>query len=313
VSGAPDPAAPTVDAADLESIWRVTHVVPDDLPPPPAQGPLAGARLAVKDLFAVAGQRIGAGNPSWLLHAPVEERTASAVAALVGAGCLIEGLAHTDELALSLAGKNVHYGTPPNPAAPGRIPGGSTSGPASAVAAHLADVALGTDTGGSVRVPASYCGLYGLRTTHDAVARDGLVGLAPSFDTVGVLTRDARTLLTAADQLLPPQAGTPWAGPVELVLVPALLDLVPEDVREATLAAATALAVRTSGTLVVQDVVRRQDVEDLFTAFRTVQAAQAWQLHGRFVEGADVDPVIAGRFQGGRAAAADAPGLAAAR
>lgn len=91
--------------------------------------PLAGETVAVKDLFAVAGQRVGAGNPAWLAGAPVETEHAWAVAALVEAGADVVGIARTDELAYSLAGTNAHYGTPPNPAAPGRVPGGSTSGP----------------------------------------------------------------------------------------------------------------------------------------------------------------------------------------
>ena len=101
------------------------------------------------------------------------------------------GKTQTDELAYSLNGENVHYGTPTNPRAPGRIPGGSSSGSAAAVAGGLVDFALGTDCGGSVRLPASYCGIYGIRTTHGLVPVDGVVDLAASFDTVGWFARDA--------------------------------------------------------------------------------------------------------------------------
>ncbi|QWT24850.1 DUF3225 domain-containing protein [Subtercola sp. PAMC28395] len=165
-------------------------------------GALQGIRVAVKDLFAIDGEIIGAGNPTFATGRAPETVTAPAVQALIDAGAEITGLAQTDELAFSIAGANVHFGTPPNPAAPGHISGGSTSGPASAVALGLADLGLGTDTAGSIRVPGSYTGLYGLRTTHGAVSRERLIPLAPSFDTVGVLARDLATLEAGAAAIL---------------------------------------------------------------------------------------------------------------
>jgi amidase len=108
-----------------------------------------------------------------------------------------------DELAFSLNGENAHYGTPVNVAAPGRIPGGSSSGSAAAVAAKQADIGLGSDTGGSVRVPASYCGLWGIRPTHGRISLESAAPLAPSFDTVGWFARDAAGLRAAGQALLP--------------------------------------------------------------------------------------------------------------
>jgi len=113
------------------------------------------------------------------------------------------GKTHTDEMAYSLNGENVHYGTPVNPRAPERIPGGSSSGSAAAVAGGLVDFALGTDCGGSVRLPAGYCGIYGIRTTHGLVPTDGVVHLAASFDTVGWFARDSTTMERVGDVLLP--------------------------------------------------------------------------------------------------------------
>lgn len=165
-------------------------------------GELAGLRVAVKDLFAVAGFAIGAGNPTFLAQQSPQPEHAVAVPRLLDAGAAITGIAQTDEFAYSLAGTNIHYGTPPNPRAPGRISGGSSSGSASATTAGQVDIGLGTDTGGSIRVPASYQGLWGLRTTHGSVDRTGLLPLAPSFDTVGVLTRDPTTLRKAIGVLL---------------------------------------------------------------------------------------------------------------
>ncbi|WIA21528.1 hypothetical protein OEZ85_000727 [Tetradesmus obliquus] len=134
-----------------------------------ASGPLAGLTLAVKDLYDIAGHKTGFGSPSWLQTHPTADVTAPPVAALLDAGAVVVGKTHMDELAYSLMGQNAHYGTPVNVAAPGRVPGGSSSGSAAAVAAGQADIGLGSDTGGSVRVPGSFCGLFGLRltsTTH---------------------------------------------------------------------------------------------------------------------------------------------------
>ena len=114
--------------------------------------------------------------------------------ALLDAGARIVGKTHTDEMTYSLNGENAHYGTPVNVNAPGRIPGGSSSGSAAAVAAGLVDFALGSDTGGSVRAPASFCGIYGLRPTHGRISLEGACALAASFDTVGWFARDPALL-----------------------------------------------------------------------------------------------------------------------
>jgi amidase len=152
-------------------------------------GPLAGVTFAVKDLFDIAGHVTGGGNPDWLAsHAPAP-RTAAVVQKLLAAGATVLGKTHTDELSRGIFGENAHYGTPINPRAPGRVPGGSSSGSAAAVAGQLVDFALGTDTGGSVRVPASFCGIYGFRPTHGRLPFEGVLPQAPSFDTIGWLAR----------------------------------------------------------------------------------------------------------------------------
>ena len=136
-------------------------------------GPLAGLEFAVKDLFDIAGYRSAWGNPDRLHDAPPARATAPAVLVPLMAGARMIGKTATDELACGMFGMNPHFGTPINPAAPERAPGGSSSGSASLVAAGLADFALGTDTGGSIRVPASFCGLYGLRTTYGPRSANG--------------------------------------------------------------------------------------------------------------------------------------------
>ena len=135
--------------------------------------------------------------------------SAPAVEALLAAGATLNGKTVTDELAFSLEGVNAHYGTPVNPACPDRIPGGSSSGSAVAVAARLVDFALGTDTGGSVRVPASFVGVFGFRPTHGAVSLSGVMPFAPSYDTIGWLARDITTLSAIGDVLLPKSSLAP--------------------------------------------------------------------------------------------------------
>lgn len=161
---------------------------------PTGTGPLSGMAFAAKDLFDVEGRVSGCGNPDWARTHPPATETAPAITSLLGAGARLIGMTIMDELAYSLSGQNVHYGAPANSAAPGRIAGGSSCGSASAVAAGLCDFALGTDTGGSVRIPASYCGLYGVRPTHGRISLAGAMPLAPSFDTLGWFARDAATL-----------------------------------------------------------------------------------------------------------------------
>ena len=136
--------------------------------------------------------------------------------ALARAGAVFVGKTQMDELAWALQGENAHYGTPVNPAAPCRIPGGSSSGSAAAVAAGFCDPALGTDTAGSVRVPASYCGVFGFRPTHGAVSMFGCVPLAPSFDTLGWFARDAATLQRGGDALLPDDSSDESAAPPDV-------------------------------------------------------------------------------------------------
>lgn len=170
---------------------------------PSAAGPLDGLTFAVKDLIDVAGTPTGGGNPDWLKGQKPAATSAPAVAALLAAGAALCGKTITDELAFGLEGVNAHYGTPINPACPDRIPGGSSSGSGVAVAAGLVDFALGTDTGGSVRVPSSFAGVFGFRPTHNAVSLAGVIPFSPSYDTVGWFARDITTLNLAGDALLP--------------------------------------------------------------------------------------------------------------
>ena len=292
------PRTPPLD----RTIWRS---VGDPFQQGAWEGPLAGLTVAVKDLFAIAGFRIGAGNPTYLEQARPEKATAPAVADLLRAGASLRGIARTDEFAYSIAGDNVHYGTPPNGAVVGALPGGSSSGPASAVALGHADIGLATDTAGSIRVPASYQGLWGLRTTHDLVPRQGMLPLAQSFDTIGWLTRDGDTLHRVAEWCLSYDGSAstenvhgasgddlPWRF------------LVPEEILACVEPATREAFSRLLAGLSASDdpppfrAVSSGDLDAAFTAFRTVQGAEAWRNDGEWLRAhpGAVGPAVAERF-----------------
>lgn len=270
---------------------RVWRVVGDPLVPGSGEGPLVGERVAVKDLYAVAGHAIGAGNPTWLDAAEAEPTSAWAVQRLLDAGAEVAGIAHTDEFAYSLAGTNAHYGVPPNPRAPGRISGGSSSGSASAVSLGQATIGLGTDTGGSVRVPAAYQGLWGIRTSHGAVPVEGLLPLAPSFDAVGWLTGDASVLRRVGEVLLPPTESAPSLHE-QLVLVPALLAISDTDVAETV----DRWALERDAGAVTWSL---PDLGQWLAAFQRVQAWEAWRSDGAWLGERleSLGPDVRGRFE----------------
>lgn len=290
--------APAIDAR----IWRVVGVplVPpvvskdDTASSSVVASPLQGMRVAVKDLFAVRGFAIGAGNPDYLAEAPIESANAPALQRLLEAGAAVQGIAQSDEFAYSLAGANVHYGTPPNPRAQGRISGGSTSGPASAVACGQVEIGLGTDTAGSIRIPASYQGLWGIRTTHDRVTREGVYPLSESFDTVGVLTRDGQTLALAAHALMPEADTVALDG--SLAVCPALDECVQPDVQSAF----TQFRTAASATLSTSPIAfTPQLLDDWLDIFATVRGFEAWRIDGAWVSKHwdSLAPEVAARFE----------------
>ncbi len=244
-------------------------------------GPLHGLTMAVKDLYDVAGYRTGGGHPLLRAESPVKTVTAPAVQAVLDAGARFVGKTHTDEFAYSMNGENPHYGTPVNVRAPGRIPGGSSSGSAAVVAAGLVDFAFGTDTGGSIRVPAAYCGIIGLRPTHGRIDISGVQPLARSFDTVGWFARDMEVYQRVAAVLL----GEDVPGPALTRAV------IAEDIAAEMLGAAEAAAfddmlrraapvIGTPGRLTLAP----QGLTPWRLVFRTMQAYEAWSDHGAWIE-----------------------------
>lgn len=290
---------PTHDVAT----WRV---VGDPLVGPTGEGPLSGTTMAVKDLYAVAGHAIGAGNPAYLDEAVTAAEHAEVVRLLLSAGAAIRGISRTDEFAYSMSGTNVHYGSPLNPWGADRVVGGSSNGSASATARGLVDIGLGTDTAGSVRVPASYCGLFGIRTTHGLLPLDGVLPLAPSFDTVGWMTRDVDLLDRVARCLIDERPNDLPTPVVSLVIADDLCELAEPSTAAAVVNAASQFAVERGIALVRTRLLDGVD-GGLREAFRVVQSAEAWAAHGGWVTAHPgvIGPGIRDRFAFGATVSVD--------
>jgi len=254
-----------------------------------SRGPLDGLRFAVKDLIDVAGCKTGGGNPAWLRDHPTAQRSAPAVTLLLAAGASLTGKTITDEFAFSLEGRNAHYGTPINPACPDRIPGGSSSGSAVAVAGELVDFALGTDTGGSVRVPASFVGVFGYRPTHGTIPLEGVVPFAPSYDTIGWFARDAGLLARVGDAVLPRHQTPPIT---RLLLAPDAFSLTEREVARLLLT-----AVRDWNIADEVAIFQSQD-ETWRECYRVLQGAEVWMNLGAWISNANppLGETIAARF-----------------
>lgn len=269
-------------------------------------GPLHGLRFAAKDVFDVAGHPTAAGNPTWQATHPVPTEDSALVAMALAAGATLAGKVLTDELAYSLHGDNVHFGAPINSAAPDRVTGGSSSGSAAAVGARLVDFALATDTGGSTRVPASYGGLWGLRTTHGLVSTRGLVPLHPRFDTATWLAHDADTFARVADALLPASAWTP-SRLLRLDDASALADADFEGPQQRVLAG---LAGQLRTEPAAAQAAPGEALGDWRLIYATAGAHDGWLTHGAWIESAR--PVFGAAIQARWDAARRVDGSAAA-
>lgn len=245
-----------------------------------AGGPLSGLGFAVKDIYDVAGSPTGFGSPDWRRTHDIPDAHAGVVQQLLDAGADLLGKTHTDELAFSIIGENAHYGTPVNVNAPGRVPGGSSSGSAAAVAGGLVDFAIGSDTGGSVRVPASFCGLYGIRPTHGRIAMTGARPMAESFDVAGWFARTPEVLARVGAVLLGEPASAA-AGPVRLLVAADAFALLDAAASRALQPALSALRrCRGDGEAVT---VSEEGLDQWFLAFRALQGAEFHAAHGDWI------------------------------
>lgn len=264
--------------------------------PPLQSGLLNLSTFSIKDVFAIKGFRTSAGNPDWLrTHQPAEKH-AAVIEQLLNSGATLHGITHTDELMFSLDGKNVHYGTPVNPKAPDCIPGGSSSGAAVSVAAGLVDFAIGTDTGGSIRIPSSYCGIFGFRPTYDAVSLEGCIPLSKSFDTVGWMANDAEILQLVGDVLLEDEK-TGEATFNKLYYPIEAWGLLDTKIRTAFSPLTTSLEEKFD--VIKWLTISNQGLQEWEEVFRVIQGSEIWEEHGEWTQ--QVKPnfgkAIAGRLQ----------------
>ncbi len=264
---------------------RSSFFVPHDLDAPvegAAGGPLTGLSAVVKDMYDIAGTRTGGGSPAWLARQKPALRHAAAVQKLLDAGATITGKTVCEELFYSMVGVNAHYGMPVNVRAQGRIPGGSSSGSAAACGAGACDIALGSDTAGSIRIPGSFNGIYGIRTTHGRVDLDGAMAMAPTFDAAGWFAQSAGVLGLAGRVLL---RGESFGKRVERMLV--ARDLFNVSDAEVAAVCRSFLARAASVLPVAEEVVAVPGGFDVWgEAFRILQAFEVWQTFGAFVTNA---------------------------
>jgi amidase len=270
------------ESAGLISPLYRSAFVPHDLAQPiagAATGPLAGLTAAVKDMYDIAGYTAGSGNPTWLETHPLATKMAGAVQSILDAGATVIGKTICDEFFFSVTGANAHYGTPVNPRAPGRLPGGSSSGSASAVAAGACDFALGSDTGGSVRIPAAFNGLYGMRPTHNRIDLTGVQAMASTFDVPGWFAcspgifRNVGAVLLGARRV-----------PAKLERLIALEDAFAEADSDVADLLRSALEFMLGDLPPVAHArISLEGFDPWREAFRTIQGYEVWQTFGEFV------------------------------
>jgi len=257
--------------------------VPHDLKTPlkgAATGPLAGLSVAVKDMYDIVGERTGGGNPDWLAAQSLARENAAAVQRFLDAGATVIGKTICDEFFYSVTGANAHYGTPANLRAPGRVPGGSSSGSAAATAANACDIGLGSDTGGSVRIPASFCGLYGIRTTRGRVDPTGAMVMAPSFDTIGWMANSPGIFRRVGPVLL---EGVGLSAQIRDLLI---ADDAFAEADEPVVTLLQKALARMKGVLPAfrHGNVAPQGLDRWRETVRIIQAYEVWQAFGRFIQ-----------------------------
>ncbi|MBB5577170.1 MULTISPECIES: amidase family protein [Rhizobium] len=278
----------------MQDRWNAFMPYPDANVGHAATGPLSGLRLAVKDLFDVAGYPTAAGNAVLLAASGIKTSTAPLVQTLLDAGARFVGKTNTDELAYSLLGGNLHFGMPKNPRDPDLIPGGSSSGSAVAVAAGLADLGLGTDTSGSVRLPAAINGLIGWRPTHGSLDIGALRPLAPSFDVPGFMTRSLEPMAAVMSAVGMPEADD---RPSSILIPEDVFEIIDDAIADEMIAGlrSAAMPIREAGSI------GSFSLDELALAFVTILQKEAWESNRALFERSPqaISPDIAARLLAG--------------
>ena len=247
-----------------------------------ASGPLRDLTFTVKDLYDIANYKTGNGNPAWLETHQVAETSATIVQTCLNAGATMIGKVICDEFFYSFIGENAHYGTPLNSAAPGKIPGGSSSGSAASVSAGMCDFSLGSDTGGSVRIPAAFCGLYGLRPTFGRLDLNGATAMAPTFDTAGWFARDLNIFLRVGHVLL--DKNSTVAKIEQVRLAEFAFDFVDNEISVPLLDWIKSDRCNLTPENPIKNLPNEISLDDAREAFRVIQAKEVWQSFGTWIE-----------------------------
>lgn len=303
-------AASIANSAACEHVFMPGAAPDYQAKPELQQLPLAGLPISIKDLFDVAGQVTAAGS-TVLSSKPAANQDCPAVARLRAAGALLAGRTNMVEFAFSGIGINPHFGTPVNPADPliARIPGGSSSGAAVSVASGAAFAALGSDTGGSLRIPAALCGLVGFKSTARLVPTQGALPLSSSLDTVGALTRSVRDAITV-HQILAAQDAAPSAKALNQCRF-AIASTLMQDALDPVVAAAFDRSLRLLRQAGAQiEVVAMSELNELtgINASGGLSAAESYAWHRQLIAAhqAEYDPRVALRIlRGASMSAAD--------
>lgn len=248
-----------------------------NIPNTTENGPLKAYQFGVKDVFDVKGFSTQAGNPEYFEQVKLAEITAPAVMTLQNAGAKLVGKTHTDELGGSLFGLNVHYGPPLNPHSPERVPGGSSSGSASAVASHLVDFALGADTSGSVRAPASFCGIYGFRPTFGIISTAGVLPISAHLDTVGIFARHPDIIT----QILSAYGMKGMTQFTRLRVIPSLVNCLQEPVKRLFLEKLYKIKMVLASTAPL--ILEEDQLIQWSTVIRTIAMHDLWQVHKKWI------------------------------
>lgn len=290
---------PTNSAEPSSSTEAISHRFSIN---PYREGPLSGLTFAVKDLIDVAGYPTSCGNPDWLATHPPAVVNALCVDQLLGAGATCIGKAVTDQLAFSLLGENYFHGSPLNPRCPDRVSGGSSSGSASAVAQGLCDFAIGTDTGGSVRVPASNCGIFGWRSSHGLVSVAGVNPLAPTFDTVSFFARELSVLNKVARVFFNEESNTNDDA-TRIYLIREAWEVADESVHDALWRYTESLKeVGSVHEISIREIDREADLKGMsnwLQTYNSVQRAEIWSCLGPWVasQNPQLGPAVAASFE----------------
>lgn len=256
----------------LQSFMRFNHIALEGRD----KGPLSEYVFAVKDVFQIQGSTYSNGHPKWLETHEPDAFTSSAIIKALEAGADLVGKTVCDELCYSISGENWHYGSPINPRDPRRLTGGSSGGTGAAVAGGLVDFAYGSDCLGSVRVPASYTGLLGIRPTYKRIANDGEAPYCESMDVLGYVAKDPDVFSNVSDVLL--GEDDQHVSYSKLLIIEDLFEMLEPSVRKALQPALEFIEDKVETTETIS--LGQETLDKWVKTFQVVQGYEVWESYG---------------------------------